>query len=42
LTLLVYFKAAVDIWIGRIRIIRVADLAAIEAEAAPMASIVVT
>src|SRR5215471_6349373 len=41
LTLLVYLKGAVDIWIGRRRIVRIADLSPIEAADAPAVSIVV-
>jgi glycosyltransferase involved in cell wall biosynthesis len=41
LTLLVYFKAAVDIWIGKSRIVRLADLAPIADTDAPTVSIVI-
>jgi glycosyltransferase involved in cell wall biosynthesis len=41
LTILVYFKAAADIWIGRSRIVRIVDLAPMEPADAPTVSIVI-
>jgi glycosyltransferase involved in cell wall biosynthesis len=42
LTLLVYLRAAVDIWIGRSRIVGIGGLAPIEAADAPTVSVVIT